>query len=427
MSTNSSNWGFDERTRRNRERRASNALNAPAMVQVRLSDREALPEGIARPHFLTASGWVSDQAGLDVVISAMIANEELSPVHTLIRTSGSMPNRLADGVSPFAEVGRPIGGLPELMGEALTMDAAMPASKQGTALLACVSSDDHETLVAGLYGDRLDEDAQRRFDEAVAAAYLCATSVDDDERTRRASMLTPEVLVVDAEARPVWIRLTPSVSIVIASTGIAGGGKDTSAIAARSVTGPRSTTSNLTSLGWAVVEKVRAAHDGVEVGMVASHGGTSKDALVAHTAGLNASTAPLSGGQTYLLSTPFAEFADSERADVGLELMSTLGLTAFSMRPTPPKGGWHVTVVEDEHHSRRSLLLSMAEHALTHHARLQPVGLDRTDVRARIMGWSRDLGVGSEFTRLEAKNGEGMLPQQADLWTLAGDVVSLER
>ena len=171
----------------------------------------------------------------------------------------------------------------------------------------------------------------------------------------------------------------------------------------------------------------RSAHDGVEVGMVASHGGTSKDALVAHTAGLNASTAPLSGGQTYLLSTPFSEFADSERADVGLELMSTLGLTAFSMRPTPPKGGWHVTVVEDEHHSRRSLLLSMAEHALTHHARLQPVGLDRTDVRARIMGWSRDLGMGSDFTKLEAKNGEGMLPQQADLWTLAGDVVSLER
>jgi hypothetical protein len=427
MSTNTNDWGFNERTRRNRERRAYDALNAPAMVQVRLSDREALPEGIARPHFLTASGWVSDRAGLDVVVNAMIAKDELSPVHTLIRTSGSMPNRLADGASPFAEVGRPISGLPELMGEVLTMDAAMPASKHGTALLACVSSDDHETLVAGLYGDRLDEDAQRRFDEAVAAAYLCATSDDDDERTRRASMLTPEVLVVDAEARPVWIRLTPSVSIVIASTGIAGGGKDTSAIAARSVTGPRSTTSNLTSLGWAVVEKVRAAHDGVEVGMVASHGGTSKDALVAHTAGLNASTAPVSGGQTYLLSTPFSEFADSERADVGLELMSTLGLTAFSMRPTPPKGGWHVTVVEDEHHSRRSLLLSMAEHALTHHARLQPVGLDRTDVRARIMGWSRDLGMGSDFTRLEAKNGEGMLPQQTDLWTLAGDVVSLER
>jgi hypothetical protein len=426
METNGT-WGFDERKRANQQRREHMRLNAPAMVQVRLAEHADLPEHIDRPYFSSSTGWVSDRSGLDVVVHDMIEHNLLTPVRTLIRTSGSMPNRLTNGLQPFAEVGRPIGGLPELMSEVLMLDAAKPDGARGTALLACVSSDDHEALIAGLYGNRLHEDDQRNFDEAVAAAYLVAAPPEMDERARRERMQTPKVMIVDAEARPVWIRLTSTASIVIATTGIAGGGKDTAAMAARRVTGRGSTTSKLTSLGWTVADMVRAASDGVEVGMIASHGGTSKDALVAHLSGLNAASSPMSGGHTYLLSTPFSLFADNERADVGLELMSTIGLTSFTMRPSPPKGGWHVTMVEDEPDSRRSLRLSMAEHALSHHARLPTVGMDRTDVRARVMGWSRDLGLGSSYTSLETKDGGAALPQSADVWTMAGSGISLER
>lgn len=386
----------------------------PAKISVNLSS-QALPPDTREPIFRFSSGWENDAAGLDRTVEAMIEQDALPPVKTVFRLGGSVPNRVEK--HPKVATGRPVGGLPELMAKVLALDEAMPSHAKGTALVSSVSLDDQRLLTRGLFGDQLSEEEQIAFDEAVAAAYHAAPSLEGAR---------PDVVVYDERRLPVWITLSPTASIVLTTTGIAGGGKDTSAMARRQVTGAGSTTAELLSLGWSMLETVRAAWNGIEVGLVASHGGTSKDVLTAHLDTLDASAAPVNGGHQFLLSTPFSAFAKAERADVGLEMMSTIGLVGFGPRPSPPEGGWHVTFVEEDHGSMQSLDLMMLEHALTEHAELASTNKDRTDRRNAILSWGRDLGRGCGHTGTLGKDGQP-LEQVPDFWLLSGERVTLER
>ena len=47
----------------------------------------------------------------------------------------------------------------------------------------------------------------------------------------------PEILVYDENRLPIWVKVSETASIVFATTGIAGGGKDTAAMSRRRVTG----------------------------------------------------------------------------------------------------------------------------------------------------------------------------------------------
>ena len=163
-------WGSEmARLQRQRsERRAKNKAQMPREIKMDLS-KEDIPLILGQPAFKTDTGWVNDDAGLLTVVSTMMAEDLLPPVKVVIRKTGSVPNRVAH--TPKASVGRPIGGLPELMAEAMSLDDALPPHAKGTAILSCLSDDDIDKLVAGLYGNRLSEEQQTWFNQAVAAAY----------------------------------------------------------------------------------------------------------------------------------------------------------------------------------------------------------------------------------------------------------------
>lgn len=390
-------------------------------INIDLSKVE-LPEGNGVPYFRVKDGWVDDSAGLNLVVETMIHDEIIHQGKTILKLTGSVPNKV--GVKPKESVGRPIGGLPELMGLAMQVDNSMPEDKKGVVILSCLSTDDHKKMVSGLYGESLPEKEQQSFDEAVAAAYRMNHSGDGEFLARKVG--GPEILVYDENRLPIWVKVSETASIVFATTGIAGGGKDTAAMSRRRVTGRSSTTEMLTSFGWKIVEAVRALGNGIEIGLVASHGGTSKDALVAHIENLDGSSAPMSGGHQFLLSTPFRSFAKAERQDVGLEMMSTIGLTGFSKRPSAPEGGWHVTFVDDSHGSTRSMELMMIENSLIEHDGLNSSNKDRTDRRNTILSWCRDLGSGCGFTGIHSESVDGAIKQEPDFWLLSGDKIPNE-
>ena len=399
----------------------SKAGEAKQSINVNLSNIE-LPEDRGVPFFRVENGWVDDSAGLDLVVETMVNDEIIHPGKTILKLTGSVPNKV--GIKPKESVGRPIGGLPELMGLAMQIDNSMPEAKKGVVILSCLSTDDHQKMVAGLYGNTLSEADQKSFDEAIAAAYKMNHTGDGEFLARKIG--GPEILIYDENKLPIWIKVSETASVVFATTGIAGGGKDTAAMSRRRVTGRSSTTEMLTSFGWKIAETVRALGNGIEIGLVASHGGTSKDALVAHIENLDGSSAPMSGGHQFLLSTPFRSFAKAERQDVGLEMMSTIGLTGFSKRPSAPEGGWHVTFVEDSHGSTKSMELLMIENSLIEHVGLNSSNKDRTDRRNTTLSWCRDLGSGCGHTGINSDSVEGAIRQEPDFWLLSGDKIPSE-
>lgn len=414
-------WGSEmARLQRQRaERRAKSVAQMPSEVKMNLA-KVTVPLIMGQPAFKTNSGWVNDDAGLLTVVSTMMDEGKLPPVNVVIRKTGSVPNRVAH--APKASVGRPIGGLPELMAEAMKLDAALPIHAKGTAILSCLSDDDIDQMVAGLYGNRLSEERQTSFNQAVAAAYSISQRTVDVKQIHR-----PEVIMFDEKNRPAWIRLTPTASLVLTSTGLAGGGKDTAAMARRRVTGPSSTNEHLTASAWQALEHAKTLSNGLELGLVASHGGTSKDALVAFHDQLDASSAPIGGGHEFLLSTPFKNFARAEQPDVGLEMMSTIGVVGFTPRPTPPEGGWHVTFVEEDHQSMKAMDLFMLEQALIDYSKLSPSHKDRTDHRNILLSWSRDLGRGCGLTGILGDDTQSPIRQQADFWLLSGAPITNHR
>ena len=414
-------WGSEmARLQRQRaERRAKSVAQMPSEVKMNLA-KVTVPSIMGQPAFKTNSGWVNDDAGLLTVVSTMMDEGKLPPVNVVIRKTGSVPNRVAH--APKASVGRPIGGLPELMAEAMKLDAALPIHAKGTAILSCLSDDDIDQMVAGLYGNRLSEERQTSFNQAVAAAYSISQRTVDVKQIHR-----PEVIMFDEKNRPAWIRLTPTASLVLTSTGLAGGGKDTAAMARRRVTGPSSTNEHLTASAWQALEHAKTLSNGLELGLVASHGGTSKDALVAFHDQLDASSAPIGGGHEFLLSTPFKNFARAEQPDVGLEMMSTIGVVGFTPRPTPPEGGWHVTFVEEDHQSMKAMDLFMLEQALIDYSKLSPSHKDRTDHRNILLSWSRDLGRGCGLTGILGDDTQSPIRQQADFWLLSGAPITNHR
>ena len=414
-------WGSEmARLQRQRaERRAKNKAQMPREIKVDLS-KEDIPLILGQPAFKTDTGWVNDDAGLLTVVSTMMTEDLLPPVKVVIRKTGSVPNRVAH--TPKASVGRPIGGLPELMAEAMSLDDALPHHAKGTAILSCLSDDDIDKLVAGLYGNRLSEEQQTWFNQAVAAAYNLSRRSSEQKQIDR-----PEVIMFDEKNRPAWIRLTPTSSLVLTSTGLAGGGKDTAAMARRRVTGPSSTNEHLTASAWQALNHAKTLSNGLELGLVASHGGTSKDALVAYHDQLDASSAPIGGGHQFLLSTPFKNFARAEQPDVGLEMMSTIGVVGFTPRPTPPEGGWHVTFVEEDHQAMKAMELFMLEQALIDYSKLSPSHKDRTDHRNVLLSWSRDLGRGCGLTGILGDDTQSPIRQQADFWLLSGAPITNHR
>ena len=235
-------WGSEmARLQRQRsERRAKNKAQMPREIKMDLS-KEDIPLILGQPAFKTDTGWVNDDAGLLTVVSTMMAEDLLPPVKVVIRKTGSVPNRVAH--TPKASVGRPIGGLPELMAEAMSLDDALPHHAKGTAILSCLSDDDIDKLVAGLYGNRLSEEQQTWFNQAVAAAYNLSRRSSEQKQIDR-----PEVIMFDEKNRPAWIRLTPTSSLVLTPP-TRRGGKDTAA-ARRRVTGPSSTNEHLTASAW---------------------------------------------------------------------------------------------------------------------------------------------------------------------------------
>ena len=107
-------------------------------------------------------------AGLNLVVETMIHDEIIHQGKTILKLTGSVPNKV--GVKPKESVGRPIGGLPELMGLAMQVDNSMPEDKKGVVILSCLSTDDHKKMVSGLYGESLPEKEQQSFDEAVGCS-----------------------------------------------------------------------------------------------------------------------------------------------------------------------------------------------------------------------------------------------------------------
>jgi hypothetical protein len=414
-------WGSEMALlqRQRAERRAKSKAQIPREIKVNLA-KEVVSLTMGQPAFKTKTEWVNDDAGLLTVVVTMMDESILPPVNVVIRKTGSVPNRVAH--TPKASVGRPIGGLPELMAEAMKLDAALPPHAKGTAILSCLSDDDIDQMVAGLYGNRLTEEQQSWFDQAVAAAYNISQQGVDVKQIHR-----PEVIMFDEKNRPAWIRLTPTSSLVLTSTGLAGGGKDTAAMGRRRVTGPSSTNEHLTASAWQALEHAKTISNGLELGLVASHGGTSKDALVAYHDQLDASSAPIGGGHQFLLSTPFKNFARAEQPDVGLEMMSTIGLVGFTPRPTPPEGGWHVTFVEEDHQAMKAMDLFMLEQALIDYLKLSPSHKDRTDHRNILLSWSRDLGRGCGLTGILGDEIQGPICQQADFWLLSGASITNHR
>lgn len=414
-------WGNEmvHLQRKRAERRAKSRAEMPREVKMDLA-KEEVPLTMGQPAFKTKTGWVNDDAGLLTVVSSMMEEAILPPVKAVIRKTGSVPNRVAS--APKASVGRPIGGLPEIMAEAMQLDAALPANAKGTAILSCLSDDDIDEMVAGLYGNRLSKEQQTSFNQAVAAAYNISQRGHDVEQTHR-----PEVIMFDEKNRPAWIRLTPTSSLVLTSTGLAGGGKDTAAMARRRVTGPSSTNEHLTASAWQALEHAKTLCNGLELGLVASHGGTSKDALVAFHDQLDASSAPIGGGHQFILSTPFKNFAKAEQPDVGLEMISTIGVVGFTPRPTGPEGGWNVTFVEEEHQAMKAMELFMVEQALIDYSKLSPSHKDRTDHRNILRSWSRDLGQGCGLTGILGDEIEAPIRQQADFWLLSGAPITSHR
>ena len=414
-------WGSEmARLQRQRaDRRAKSRAKMPREVKMNLA-KETVPLIMGQPAFKTNSGWVGDDAGLLAVVSTMSEEGILPPVNVVIRKTGSVPNRVAH--APKASVGRPIGGLPELMAEAMKLDAALPPHAKGTAILSCLSDDDIDQMVAGLYGNRLSEEQQTSFNQAVAAAYNASQQSADVKQIHR-----PTAIMFDEKNRPSWIRLTPTASLVLTSTGLAGGGKDTAAMARRRVTGPSSTNEHLTASVWQALEHAKTLSNGLELGLVASHGGTSKDALVAYHDQLDASSSPIGGGHQFLLSAPFKNFARAEQPDVGLEMMSTIGVVGFTPRPTPPEGGWHATFVEEDHQAMKAMDLFMLEQALIDFSKLSPSHKDRTDHRNVLLSWSRDLGRGCGLTGILGDDIEAPIRQQADFWLLSGAPITNHR
>ena len=401
------------------KRRIKNKKKIPSEIKMDLAKKD-VSMTMGQPVFKIGTEWVNDDAGLLTVVSTMMDESILPPVKVVIRKTGSVPNRVTH--APKASVDRPIGGLPELMAEAMKLDSALPSHAKGTAILSCLSDDDIDHMVAGLYGNRLSEEQQTWFNQAVAAAYnISQQSVDMKQ------IQNPEVIMFDEKNRPAWIRLTPTSSLVLTSTGLAGGGKDTAAMARRRVTGPSSTNEHLTATAWQALEYAKTLSNGLELGLVASHGGTSKDALVAYHDQLDASTAPIGGGHQFLLSTPFRNFARAEQPDVGLEMLSTIGLTGFTARPTPPEGGWHVTFVEEDHQAMKAMELFMLEQALIDYSKLSPSHKDRTDHRNILLSWSRDLGRGCGLTGILGDDIKGPIRQQADFWLLSGAPITNHR
>jgi hypothetical protein len=175
------------------------------------------------------------------------------------------------------------------------------------------------------------------------------------------------------------------------------------------------------------LEHAKTLSNGLELGLVASHGGTSKDALVAYHDQLDASSAPIGGGHQFLLSAPFKNFARAEQPDVGLEMMSTIGVVGFTPRPTPPEGGWHATFVEEDHQAMKAMDLFMLEQALIDFSKLSPSHKDRTDHRNVLLSWSRDLGRGCGLTGILGDDLEAPIRQQADFWLLSGAPITNHR
>jgi hypothetical protein len=414
-------WGteFSRIQRRRAELRAKNKNIVPLEVKMNLA-KEEVPMILGQPAFWTDTGWIGDDAGIQTIVSAMMDEGILPPVKVVIRKTGSVPNRVAH--TPKAAVGRPIGGLPELMAEVMTLDASLPPNAKGAAILSCLSDDDLELMVEGLYGNRLSEENQTKFNQAVAAAYNISQHAVEVKMAYH-----PEVIMYDEKNRPAWIRLTPTTSLVLTSTGLAGGGKDTAAMARRRVTGPSSTNEHLTAVAWQALECAKTLSNGLELGLVASHGGTSKDALVAFHDQLDASSAPIGGGHQFLLSTPFKNFARAEQPDVGLEMMSTIGLVGFTSRPTAPEGGWHVTFVEENHQAMKAMDLFILEQALIDFSKLSPSHKDRTDHRNVLLSWSRDLGRGCDLTGVLGDDEHAPIRQEADFWLLSGSPITNHR
>jgi hypothetical protein len=363
-----------------------------------------------------AGGWADETGGIHRIVRSMLDEGHMPTPKSLICLAGSTPTK-AD-VAPKVVVSQAVGGLPEMAGFCMRIDASKSRASRGTWVTLQVSKDDHEVLTRALMDREDNTGLKQRFNEAMATAYA--------EAHQEAEAHKPVALIWNDDGLPVLIKLTKTAAILIANTGVAGGGKDTANLSTRQVTGPRGTVSHLTR-ATKIAEIARSHVNGV-VSSVASHGSTSKDVIVKDALNTHVDAHPFSGAWSWMLGTDFASFPVERRSHVGMELMSSLALTLYQPKESNLTGGSHVVFCDDSPGGRESMYVNLSEVQLIHHDRLGPTDQDRTDIRATVGGWTRDLGGSRNNALLEnhANKEDGAMEQGAEAWVASGSSVPFE-
>lgn len=363
-----------------------------------------------------SKGWTDASGGLDLTVRSMLESGHMPAPKSILSLAGSTPTK--SDVAPSVQVGEAIGGLPEMAALCLRIDAAKTQENRGTWVLLNVSQDDHALLTRAMLEQEDNLSLKNRFEEAMAAAYNAAHESAGKHR--------PVALIWDDNGLPVLIKLSDTAAIIIANTGIAGGGKDTANLSTRHVTGPRGTVAHLKQV-TSISDAARSAVNGV-VSHVASHGSTSKDVLVKEATSGSVDSHPFSGSWTWMMGSDFSEFPTERRAHVAMELLSSMALTLYQPKDSGLSGGQHTVFCDNSTGGEKTMHLNMAEIQLIHHDRKGPTDQDRTDIRATVGGWVRDLGSGLEHTRLRIPGypEKGYMPQGHEAWVASGASVSYE-
>lgn len=363
-----------------------------------------------------SGGWADESGGVHRIIRSMLDEGHMPAPKSLICLAGSTPSK-AD-VDPKVVVSQAVGGLPEMAALCMRLDASKSPASRGTWVMLQVSKDDHEVLTRALLEKEHNPALNHRFNEAMQAAYK--------EAHQDAGAHKPVALVWNDDGLPVLIKITKTAAILIANTGVAGGGKDTANLSTRRVTGPRGTVSHLTR-ATQIAEIARSHVNGV-VSNVASHGSTSKDVIVKNALTNHVDAHPFSGAWSWMLGTDFATFPVERRSHIGMELISSLALTLYQPKESHLTGGQHVVFCDDSTGGREAMYANLSEIQLVHHDRLGPTDQDRTDIRATVCGWTRDLGSERDNVLLlnPASENDGAMMQGAEAWVASGSPIAFE-
>ena len=188
-------WGSEmARLQRQRaDRRAKSKAEMPREVKMNLA-KETVPLTMGQPAFKTNSGWVGDDAGLLAVVSTM-SEEGIAPRQRRDRKTGSVPNRVCSRAKGIRWP--PDWRSSRIDGRGHEARCCFTPHAKGTAILSCLSDDDIDQMVAGLYGNRLSEEQQTSFNQAVAAAYNVSQQSTDVKQIHR-----PTVIMFDEKNRP---------------------------------------------------------------------------------------------------------------------------------------------------------------------------------------------------------------------------------